>query len=67
MHYIKIWLEFEFGGKVQRARSQGQKNEKVWHFVRESSCGAHCSCGIFVGSGLRGLDYAGGKISACCL
>jgi len=44
------------------------KNEKVQHFVRESSSGAQSSCDIFSGSVLTGmLHYAGGKISICCL
>jgi len=37
VHSTKILLEFECQG--QRSRSPGTKNEKVRHFVRESSSG----------------------------
>ena len=66
----------EFACQDQRSRSQGTKNEKVRHCVRESSSGARSSCGIFSRAALGGAVlgalracqfYAGGKISAFCL
>ena len=51
---------------VEGQGHRGQKNEKVRHFVRQSSSGARSSCGIFPHR-FSGCDYAGGKISACCL
>ena len=55
--------------RCQRPRSPvSKKNEKVWHFVPESSSGARSSCGIFFRSNPWGaLLYAGGKIRTCCL
>ena len=37
--------------KGERSRSLGTKNEKVRHFVRESSSGVRSSYSIFFGSG----------------
>ena len=48
MHCTKISPKFECQG--QRSRSQGTENEKVQHFVRESSPGAWSLCGFFSGA-----------------
>ena len=44
-----------------------KKNEKLPHFVRESSSGGAVLVWHFFGSGPRERGYTGDKISACCL
>jgi len=58
-HSTKISPEFERQG--QRSRSPGTKNQKVRHFVRESSSGAWSSCGILSGAVLEGASTPVGK------
>jgi len=59
MHSTKISPEFECQGQI--SWSQEQKNEKVRHFVRDSSSGARSSCGIVSGAVLWGAATPVGK------
>jgi len=64
----EISPEFECQGQRSEIRvTEDKRKRKMRHFVRESSCGARSSCGIFSGVVFGGaVFYAGGKISACC-
>jgi len=69
VHSVKISPEFECHGQRSEVKvTWDNKNEKVRHFVRESSSGARSSCVIFSKAVLGvAVLYAGGKISACML
>ena len=55
MRCIKVSPEFECQGQRSKVKATGdKKNEKMRHFVPESSSGARSSCGILFGSGTRG-------------
>jgi len=55
VHCTKISHEFECHGQRSKVKVTGdKKNEKVWHFVQESSSGARSLCSILFGSGPRG-------------
>ena len=66
MHCTKTSPEFE----CQRSKVNvtGVKNEKVRHFVRESSSGSGLYAAFFSGVVLGVVGHCtGGKISTCCL
>jgi len=58
--------EFECQGQRSKVKVTGdKKNEKVRHFVRESSSGAQCSCGICFSSGPWGAVLGGLACGVC--
>ena len=60
MHCTKISPDFECQG--QRSKLQGTKDEKVRHFVLESSSGVRSySAAFFIGSGPGGAATLVGK------